>query len=201
MILTNDEDIAKKINSAIFPGLQGGPLMHVIAAKAVAFGEALRPDFKVYAQHVVENARALAASLLKQAGLDIVSGGTDNHLMLVDLRPKEATGKAAEKALDRACDHLQQERHSVRSRQAVRHLRHPARHAGRHHARLRPGRVPRDRRADRRGGRGPAQEWRRRRRPGRGLGRRPASRRSAPASRSTRSFDCAAPSAAMRTAR
>jgi glycine hydroxymethyltransferase len=101
MILTNHEDIAKKMNSAVFPGLQGGPLMHVIAAKAVAFGEALRPDFKVYAKNIVENARALADSL-KQAGLDIVSGGTDNHLMLVDLRPKAATGKATEKALDRA---------------------------------------------------------------------------------------------------
>ena len=101
MILTNHEDIAKKMNSAVFPGLQGGPLMHVIAAKAVAFAEALRPDFKVYANNIVENARALADSL-KQAGLDIVSGGTDNHLMLVDLRPYGATGKAAEKALDRA---------------------------------------------------------------------------------------------------
>jgi glycine hydroxymethyltransferase len=101
MILTNHEDIAKKMNSAVFPGLQGGPLMHVIAAKAVAFAEALRPDFKVYARNIVENARALADSL-KQAGLDIVSGGTDNHLMLVDLRPYDATGKAAEKALDRA---------------------------------------------------------------------------------------------------
>jgi glycine hydroxymethyltransferase len=101
MILTNDEGIAKKMNSAVFPGLQGGPLMHVIAAKAVAFAEALRPDFKVYAKNIVENARALADSLMG-AGLDIVSGGTDNHLMLVDLRPKSATGKAAEKALDRA---------------------------------------------------------------------------------------------------
>ncbi len=101
MILTNDEAIAKKMNSAVFPGLQGGPLMHVIAAKAVAFAEALRPDFKVYARNIVDNARALADSL-KQAGLDIVSGGTDNHLMLVDLRPYQATGKAAEKALDRA---------------------------------------------------------------------------------------------------
>jgi glycine hydroxymethyltransferase len=101
MILTNHEDIAKKMNSAVFPGLQGGPLMHVIAAKAVAFAVALRPDFKVYAKNIVENARALADSL-KQAGLDIVSGGTDNHLMLVDLRPYDATGKAAEKALDRA---------------------------------------------------------------------------------------------------
>jgi glycine hydroxymethyltransferase len=101
MILTNDEDIAKKMNSAVFPGLQGGPLMHVIAAKAVAFHEALQPEFKAYARSVVANARALAASL-QDAGLDIVSGGTDNHLMLVDLRPKQAKGKHAEKALDRA---------------------------------------------------------------------------------------------------
>jgi glycine hydroxymethyltransferase len=101
MILTNDEDIAKKMNSAVFPGLQGGPLMHVIAAKAVAFGEALKPEFKVYAQNVVANAKALADSL-KSTGLDIVSGGTDNHLMLVDLRPKNATGKRAEAALGRA---------------------------------------------------------------------------------------------------
>lgn len=101
MVLTNDEDIAKKINSAVFPGLQGGPLMHVIAAKAVAFGEALKPEFKLYAQNVVANAEALAESL-KETGLDIVSGGTDNHLMLVDLRPKNATGKRAEAALGRA---------------------------------------------------------------------------------------------------
>ncbi len=101
LILSNDEEIAKKINSAVFPGLQGGPLMHVIAAKAVALGEALRPDFKIYAQAVVANARALAESL-KELGLDIVSGGTDNHLMLVDLRPKIATGKRAEAALGRA---------------------------------------------------------------------------------------------------
>lgn len=101
MILTNDAEIAKKINSAVFPGLQGGPLMHVIAAKAVAFGEALRPEFKTYARNVVENARALA-EVLKENGLNIVSGGTDNHLMLVDLRPKNATGKRAEAALGRA---------------------------------------------------------------------------------------------------
>jgi len=101
MILSNDEAIAKKMNSAVFPGLQGGPLMHVIAAKAVAFGEALRPEFRTYARNIVENARALAESLERE-GLDIVSGGTDNHLLLVDLRPKQATGKAAEKALDRA---------------------------------------------------------------------------------------------------
>ncbi|MDP2120722.1 MAG: serine hydroxymethyltransferase [Hoeflea sp.] len=101
LILTNDEAMAKKINSAVFPGLQGGPLMHVIAAKAVAFGEALTPEFKAYAQAVTDNAKTLAASL-KSTGLDIVSGGTDNHLMLVDLRPKNATGKKAEAALGRA---------------------------------------------------------------------------------------------------
>ena len=101
MVLTNDEEIAKKVNSAVFPGLQGGPLMHVIAAKAVAFGEALRPSFKAYAADVVANAKTLAASL-RETGLDIVSGGTDNHLMLVDLRPKNATGKRAEAALGRA---------------------------------------------------------------------------------------------------
>jgi glycine hydroxymethyltransferase len=101
LILTNDEDLAKKFNSAIFPGLQGGPLMHVIAAKAVAFGEALQPEFKVYAQQVVDNADALAKVLLK-AGYDLVTGGTDNHLMLVDLRPKNLTGKASEAALGRA---------------------------------------------------------------------------------------------------
>jgi glycine hydroxymethyltransferase len=101
LVLTNNEDIAKKINSAVFPGLQGGPLMHVIAAKAVAFGEALKPDFKSYQQQVVANAKALAETLVA-GGFDIVSGGTDNHLMLVDLRPKKVTGKAAEAALGRA---------------------------------------------------------------------------------------------------
>jgi glycine hydroxymethyltransferase len=101
MILTNDEEIAKKINSAVFPGLQGGPLMHVIAAKAVAFGEALRPDFKIYARNIVENARALAETL-RATGFEIVSGGTDNHLMLVDLRPKRLKGNVSEKALVRA---------------------------------------------------------------------------------------------------
>jgi glycine hydroxymethyltransferase len=101
VILTNDEELAKKINSAVFPGMQGGPLMHVIAAKAVAFGEALRPSFKLYAKNVVENAKALAETL-KSRGLDIVSDGTDTHLMLVDLRPKRLTGKVAEAALGRA---------------------------------------------------------------------------------------------------
>ncbi len=101
MVLTNDEAIAKKINSAVFPGLQGGPLMHVIAAKAVAFGEALRPEFKEYAAQVVRNAQALADELIK-GGLDIVTGGTDTHLMLVDLRPKGVKGNETEKALGRA---------------------------------------------------------------------------------------------------
>jgi glycine hydroxymethyltransferase len=101
VVLTNDPELAKKINSAVFPGLQGGPLMHVVAAKAVAFGEALRPSFKVYAKNVVDNAHALADTL-KTAGFDIVSGGTDTHLMLVDLRPKRLTGKVSEAALGRA---------------------------------------------------------------------------------------------------
>jgi glycine hydroxymethyltransferase len=101
LILWNDEKLTKKFNSAVFPGLQGGPLMHVIAAKAVAFGEALRPDFKIYAKNIVENAKALAESL-RAHGLDIVSGGTDNHLMLVDLRPKGLKGNVSEKALVRA---------------------------------------------------------------------------------------------------
>ncbi|MEY4697540.1 MAG: serine hydroxymethyltransferase [Pseudomonadota bacterium] len=101
MILTDDEAIAKKMNSAIFPGIQGGPLMHVIAAKAVAFGEALRPDFKTYQAQVIKNAQALADELMK-GGLDIVTGGTDTHLMLVDLRPKGVKGNATEKALGRA---------------------------------------------------------------------------------------------------
>ena len=105
MILSNDADLGKKINSAVFPGLQGGPLMHVIAAKAVAFGEALRPEFKTYAQAVVDNARALAARLI-EGGVDIVSGGTDSHVVLVDLRPKNLTGKATEASLERAGDDL-----------------------------------------------------------------------------------------------
>ena len=101
MVLTNDEAIAKKINSAVFPGIQGGPLMHVIAGKAVAFGEAQKPSFKAYAQAVIDNANILAQTL-KAGGLDIVSGGTDTHLMLVDLRPKGVKGNATEKALERA---------------------------------------------------------------------------------------------------
>ncbi len=101
MILSNDEALGKKFNSAVFPGLQGGPLMHVIAAKAVAFQEALSPEFRQYSQQVVDNARALAATLVDE-GLDIVAGGTDTHLMLVDLRPKKLTGNMAEASLERA---------------------------------------------------------------------------------------------------
>ena len=101
MILTNHEGLAKKINSAIFPGMQGGPLMHVIAGKAVAFNEALQPEFKTYARAIVDNARALAARLV-EGGVDIVTGGTDTHVMLVDLRPKKLTGKAAERSLENA---------------------------------------------------------------------------------------------------
>ena len=101
MILTNDEALAKKVNSAVFPGLQGGPLMHVIAAKAVAFGEALRPEFRTYQKAVLENARVLGETLMA-LGCDIVTGGTDCHLVLVDLRPKHTTGKAAEASLERA---------------------------------------------------------------------------------------------------
>ena len=101
LILTNDEELAKKINSAVFPGMQGGPLMHVIAAKAVAFGEALQPEFSAYARAVVENAKAMG-EVLASSGFDLVSGGTDTHLLLVDLRPKKLTGNVVEKALGRA---------------------------------------------------------------------------------------------------
>ena len=101
MILSNDPELGKKFNSAVFPGLQGGPLMHVIAGKAVAFGEALQPEFRAYQAAVIENARVLAATLVEQ-GLAIVTGGTDSHLLLVDLRPKRVTGKAADTSLQRA---------------------------------------------------------------------------------------------------
>jgi glycine hydroxymethyltransferase len=101
LILANDPELGKRLNSAIFPGLQGGPLMHVIAAKAVSFAEALQPDFKSYGRDVVSNARALGQTLV-DGGLALVSGGTDTHLMLVDLRPKGLTGRAAEQSLERA---------------------------------------------------------------------------------------------------
>jgi glycine hydroxymethyltransferase len=134
IILMNDEAIAKKINSAIFPGIQGGPLMHVIAGKAVAFKEALAPGFKVYQQQVVDNARVLAETLIER-GLRIVSGRTESHVMLVDLRPKGLTGKEAEAILGGAHD-LQQERHPERPAKADGHQRHPPGHAGDDHARL-----------------------------------------------------------------
>ena len=101
MVLSNDLDLGRRFNSAVFPGLQGGPLMHVIAAKAAAFGEALRPEFRLYQRAVADNARALGETLVEQ-GVDIVTGGTDCHLVLVDLRPKNVTGKAAEASLERA---------------------------------------------------------------------------------------------------
>ena len=172
MILTNDEAMAKKINSAVFPGLQGGPLMHVIAAKAVAFGEALDPSFKDYAARVVANARATADQLMK-GGIDVVSGGTDNHLMLADLRPKGVTGKATEAALGRAAYHHQQERRAFRPRKTLCHQRYTHRHPGRHHARLRAARVSPDRQLDRRGGRrvGGGRRPRQRRRRGQGQSR------------------------------
>ena len=150
MILTNDAELGKKINSAVFPGLQGGPLMHVIAGKAAAFGEALRPEFRAYQKAVAENARVLAATLVEQ-GLAIVTGGTDSHLMLVDLRPKRVTGKAAEASLERA--HITANKNAIPfdpEKPAITsgiRLGTP----GRHHARLRRGRVPRDRPDDRRG--------------------------------------------------
>ena len=163
MVLTNDEAIAKKINSAVFPGLQGGPLMHVIAGKAVAFGEALTPQFKTYQQQVKDNAQMLAQTLV-DAGLAIVSGGTDNHLMLVDLRPKKITGKAAEAALGRAhitCNKngipFDPEKPFVTS--GIR-LGSPAATS----RRLRPERVQTGRADDRRGARRPLLAGRRRQR-------------------------------------
>ena len=149
LILCNDEALAKKLNSAIFPGLQGGPLMHVIAAKAVAFAEALRPDFKIYAKNVVENAKALAEAL-RAHGLDIVSGGTDNHLMLVDLRPKGLKGNVSEKALVRAAITCNKNGIPFDPGNAVRHLGPSPRHAGGDHARLRGRRIQAGRRHDRR---------------------------------------------------
>ena len=136
MVLTDDEAIAKKINSAVFPGLQGGPLMHVIAAKAVAFGEALQPEFKAYAKAVIANAKTLAGRL-KERGADLVAGGTDTHLALVDLRPLEAHRQGRRRKPRARRHHLQQERRTLRSAAAGQDQRHPRRLAGRHHARLR----------------------------------------------------------------
>ena len=138
MILSNDAELGKKLNSAVFPGLQGGPLMHVIAGKAAAFAEALRPDFRAYQRAVADNARVLGESLIQQ-GLDIVTGGTDSHLVLVDLRPKRTTGRAAEACLERAHITRQQERDPVRSRKTGHHIRHSPRHPSCHHPWFRDG--------------------------------------------------------------
>ena len=162
MILTNDAELGKKINSAVFPGLQGGPLMHVIAAKAVAFGEALRPDFKVYAQQRRRQCPRARRRRCTERGLKIVSGGTDSHLMLVDLRPKKATGVVGREGARARRHHRQQEQHPVRSGEADGHLGRAPRLAGRHDARLRRRRVPPGRQSDRRRARRPRQE-----RPGR----------------------------------
>ena len=148
IILTNDEAIAKKLNSAIFPGIQGGPLMHVIAGKAVAFGECLQPEFKTYIQNVIDNAKAMG-EVLVNSGFALVSGGTDSHLILVDLRPKESHGQHLREGARSRAHHLQQERRALRSGQAHGHLGHPPRLARRHHARLRRRRVPRSRPHDR----------------------------------------------------
>ena len=149
MVLTDDEAIAKKINSAVFPGLQGGPLMHVIAAKAVAFGEALQPEFKTYAKAVIANAQTLA-NRLKERGADLVAGGTDTHLALVDLRPLGLTGKDADESLEHAGITCNKNGVPFDPLPPMQDQRHPRRLAGRHHARLRRGRVPRHRRHGRR---------------------------------------------------
>ena len=148
-ILSNDEAMAKKINSAVFPGLQGGPLMHVIAAKAVAFGEALKPEFKTYAQRVVDSAKALSQVMIDR-GCAIVSGGTDNHLMLVDLRPKGVKGNAAEAALERAGITCNKNGGAGRSGKADRHQRHSRRHSRRMQPRFRPRGVRSGRSSDQR---------------------------------------------------
>ena len=136
LILTNDEDLAKAINRSVFPGSQGGPLMHIIAAKAVAFGEDLKPEFKAYARQVVKNAKALADALIAK-GYRLQSGGTDNHLMLVDLRARNAAlhRRRRREGAGGGRDHHQQERHPERPAPAEGHQRHPPGHAGRHHPR------------------------------------------------------------------
>ena len=141
MVLTNDEDIAKKINSAVFPGLQGGPLMHVIAGKAVAFGEALKPEFKAYAAAGEGQRQDARRDARRRAVSTIVSGGTDNHLMLGRSAPQEDHRQGGGSRAGPRAHHLQQERHSLRSGKALRHLRHSSRLAGGDLARLRPDRV------------------------------------------------------------
>ena len=141
IILWNDEAYTKRLNSAVFPGSQGGPLEHVIAGKAVAFGEALKPEFADYARAVCANAQALGRGM-SAGGLSMVTGGTDNHLLLVDLTAaKNVTGRDAEQALERAGHHRQQEHDPRRDPLALRHERHPRGLGGHHHPRLRRGRV------------------------------------------------------------
>ena len=179
MILTNEEDIAKKVNSAIFPGLQGGPLMHVIAAKAVAFGEALRPEFKVYARAVVENAKALADTMRRRR----LCHRRRRHRQSPDAgrpAPEEAHRQGRRGRARPRPHHLQQERRALRPREADGHLRHPPRHPGRHLARLRRRRVPEGGRADRRDPRRPCQERRRGQCGGRGIGQEPRPRADPP---------------------
>jgi glycine hydroxymethyltransferase len=160
IILSNDEEIAKKINSAVFPGLQGGPLMHIIAAKAVAFHEALQPSFKAYAKAVVDNAKVLAETI-KGGGYDIVAGGTDNHLLLVDRSAAEEADRQSlgDRARPRA-HHVQQERRPLRPAEAVRDIRYSPRHAGRYDARFRHGRIQADRPHDHRGAGRSRAQWR-----------------------------------------
>ena len=172
MILANDPEIGRKINAAVFPGLQGGPLMHVIAGKAAAFGEALRPEFRAYQKAVVENAKMLAETLAGR-GLTIVTGGTDCHLLLVGPPPQTRHRQGGGGESGARPHHRQQERHPVRSGEAGHHLRHPPRFPGGHHARVRDGRVPRDRSDDRRSAGRSVAFQRPRERRGRGGGGRP----------------------------
>ena len=170
-ILTNDEELAKKINSAVFPGMQGGPLMHVIAAKAVAFGEALQPSFKIYAKNVVENAKALAETL--KVARPRYRFRRHRHASDAGRSAAEAPDRQGRRTGARPrAHHLQQERHPVRSGKADGHVGHPARHAGRHHARLRRRGVQAGRRDDRRSARRAVAEGRRRRHAGRSGGAR-----------------------------
>jgi glycine hydroxymethyltransferase len=167
IILSNDPDLGKKINSAVFPGLQGGPLMHVIAAKALAFGEALEPSFQGYAKAIVANARTLSDRLAGH-GLSIVTGGTDSHMVLVDLRPKHLTGNIAEAALERAGITCNKNSIPFRSREADRHVGCPAGKLSGHDARLRRPGARTDGRLDRGRAGWNSEEWRRRQRQARG---------------------------------
>ena len=160
MIVTNDAALAKKFNSAIFPGIQGGPLMHVIAAKAVAFGEALKPEFKTYIQNVIANAQALSDQLIK-GGLDTVTHGTDTHVLLVDLRPKGVKGNATEKALGRANITCNKNGVPFRSRETNHHQRDPSRQPSGHNPRLWRSRISPNCRLDHRSGRWIGSQWRR----------------------------------------